>query len=526
MRTATHRLVTSEGGDIVQRYRFLFPGMSVTAHADGDTQTRTLHGYRGICQQGGDEILARFGFDGAARRIADEALELVAAPNCPSGTMDVLLMPDQMILQIHESIGHPLELDRILGDERNFAGHELRHARHVRHLPLRLGPPQRHVRSRRAARSSRATAGTTTGTPAQKVHLIRNGILERPLGGAISQARAGLPGTSNARADGWNRPPIDRMANLNIEPGDASLDEMIAGIERGVLMETNCSWSIDDSRNKFQFGCERGRLIENGKLGAVVKNPNYRGISANFWRSLARVGNADTLQVLGTPHCGKGEPSQVIRVGPCVAGVRVHGRRRVRGRSMMAPREQAEPASGDGRRTSTSSPQRSTASSRPARPTPRAFSAEASDFVRMNRGKVRQPGSVDPALPRRRPDPRARGTRRTRSRSPATSPPTARDSAAAVAATARRAARSRRRSAPADRDRRAVDARSARRTAAAGGGDHRRGARRRARRPTSSASTRADRSTAASRTRSASATGTRRRRSTCSGASTTAPTRR
>jgi predicted Zn-dependent protease len=90
---------------------------------------------------------------------------------------------------------------------------------------------------------------------------------------------------------------------------------MIAGIERGVMMETNCSWSIDDSRNKFQFGCERGRLIEHGKLGAVVKNPNYRGISANFWRSLARVGNAETVRVLGSPHCGKGEPSQVIRVG-------------------------------------------------------------------------------------------------------------------------------------------------------------------------------------------------------------------
>jgi predicted Zn-dependent protease len=105
------------------------------------------------------------------------------------------------------------------------------------------------------------------------------------------------------------------MANLNIEPGASSLDDMIRSVERGVLMDTNVSWSIDDSRNKFQFGCERGRLIDNGKLGAVVKNPNYRGISANFWRSLARVGDAQTVQVLGTPYCGKGEPSQVIRVG-------------------------------------------------------------------------------------------------------------------------------------------------------------------------------------------------------------------
>ena len=326
---ATHRLVTSEGGDIIQRYRFLFPGMAVTAHAHGDTQTRTLHGDRGICQQGGDEILGRFGFDGAMRRIAGEAVELLAAPNCPSGRMDVLLMPDQMILQIHESIGHPLELDRILGDERNFAGTSF--VTPDMFGTYRYGSDLLNITFDPTRGEELASYGwDDEGAPAERVSLIRDGILERPLGGATSQLRAGLAGTSNARADGWNRPPIDRMANLNLEPGDATLDEMIAGIERGVLMQTNCSWSIDDSRNKFQFGCERGQLIENGKLGAVVKNPNYRGISASFWRSLTRVGDAGTMQVLGSPHCGKGEPSQVIRVGhaspACVfAGVDVFG---------------------------------------------------------------------------------------------------------------------------------------------------------------------------------------------------------
>ena len=321
VRTATQRLITSEGGDVVQRFRFLYPSMSATAHAAGDTQTRTLNGYRGICQQGGEEILARFGFGGAGQRIAAEALELLAAPNCPTGSMDVLLMPDQMILQIHESIGHPLELDRILGDERNFAGTSF--VTPDMFGSYRYGSPLLDITFDPTRREELASYGwDDDGEKAEKVHLIRAGILERPLGGAISQARAGLPGVANARADNWNRPPIDRMANLNLEPGDATLDEMIGGIDHGVLMETNCSWSIDDSRNKFQFGCERGRLIENGKLGAVVKNPNYRGISANFWRNLVRVGNADSVQVLGTPHCGKGEPSQIIRVGhatpPCV----------------------------------------------------------------------------------------------------------------------------------------------------------------------------------------------------------------
>jgi predicted Zn-dependent protease len=311
---ATHRLVTSEGGDIVQRYRFLFPGMSITAHAGGETQTRTLHGDRGICQQGGGEILARFRFSGGMRRIAEEALELLVAPNCPSGTMDVLLMPDQMILQIHESIGHPLELDRILGDERNFAGTSF--VTPDMFGSYRYGSPLLNVTFDPTRGEELASYGwDDEGAKAERVHLIRDGILERPLGGTTSQMRAGMPGTANARADGWNRPPIDRMANLNLEPGNATLDQMIGSIELGVLMETNCSWSIDDSRNKFQFGCERGRLIENGKLGAVVKNPNYRGISSSFWRSLAHVGDADTLQVLGSPHCGKGEPSQTMRVG-------------------------------------------------------------------------------------------------------------------------------------------------------------------------------------------------------------------
>jgi predicted Zn-dependent protease len=153
------------------------------------------------------------------------------------------------------------------------------------------------------------------GAKAEKVFVIEGGMLKRPLGGTISQARAGMQGVANSRSCAWNRAPIDRMANLNIEAGDKSLDEMIASIDNGVLMETNVSWSIDDSRNKFQFGCEIGHEIKNGKLGGVVKNPNYRGISATFWRSLSMVGSHATREVMGTPYCGKGEPNQVIRVG-------------------------------------------------------------------------------------------------------------------------------------------------------------------------------------------------------------------
>ncbi len=328
-RNAVHVYLTSAGGDVTQRYRFVMPNLMVTAHADGDTQTRSLNGYRGLAQQGGEAILEKFGFSGSGTRIADEALQLLAAPNCPIGTMDVLLMPDQMVLQIHESIGHPLELDRILGDERNFAGTSFvtldmfgsyRYGSELLNVTFDPTRPEELA----------SYAFDDDGLRAEKQYLIRRGVLERPLGGALSQSRAGIAGVANSRADNWNRPPIDRMSNINLEPGGSSLDQMVAGIERGVLMRTNSSWSIDDSRNKFQFGCEWGQLIENGKLTTVVKNPNYRGISASFWRSLRQVGDESTMQVLGTPFCGKGEPSQIIRVGhaspACVfSGVDVFG---------------------------------------------------------------------------------------------------------------------------------------------------------------------------------------------------------
>jgi predicted Zn-dependent protease len=260
------------------------------------------------------EVMSRFEFDGAGVRIADEALQLLAAPNCPSGPRDVLLMPDQMMLQIHESIGHPLELDRILGDERNFAGSSFvkldmfgkyQYGSELLNVTFDPSLPE----------EAASYAFDDDGEQAHKHYLIRAGMLERPLGGRLSQQRANMEGVANSRASSWNRAPIDRMANLNIEPGTSSLDEMIAGIEHGILMRTNTSWSIDDHRNKFQFGCELGQMIENGQLKGIVKQPNYRGISSTFWRSLSAVGNADTRAMFGTPVCGKGEPMQVVRVG-------------------------------------------------------------------------------------------------------------------------------------------------------------------------------------------------------------------
>jgi len=305
--------LNSAGAQLRHAQRFLFPGVGVTASDGQDSQSRSL-GRDNFGQQGGFEVIERCGLVGAARRVADEALQLLLAPNTPNGPRDLLLMPDQMMLQIHESIGHPLEMDRILGDERNYAGTSF--VKSSDFGQLQYGSSLLNVTFDPTIGEELASYSfDDDGTPASKQFLIRDGLLLRPLGGALSQFRSGLDGVANSRACGWNRAPIDRMANLNIEPGDKSLSQLIEGIEHGILMRTNRSWSIDDARNKFQFGCEWGQLIEDGELKGIVKNPNYRGISAHFWRNLAAVGDRSTFQVLGTPNCGKGEPNQVVRVG-------------------------------------------------------------------------------------------------------------------------------------------------------------------------------------------------------------------
>jgi predicted Zn-dependent protease len=299
--------LTNTGGELRQRFRFTLPHMRVTANEEAETQSRSLDHAR----QGGFEVFQEASFAGSGARLADDALRLLAAPNCPSGKMDLLLMPDQMMLQIHESIGHPLELDRIRGDERNYAGTSFVTPEMIGQY--RYGSDLLNVTYDPLKGELATYAFDDEGRRARKVFLIRNGILVAPLGG---------PSVANSRASGWNRPPIHRMANLNVEPGSHTLEEMIASIRRGVLMRTNVSWSIDDSRNKFQFGCEWGELIEDGERRGVVKNPNYRGVSATFWRSLRRVGGPASFEVHGTLYCGKGEPNQAIHCGhaspPCV----------------------------------------------------------------------------------------------------------------------------------------------------------------------------------------------------------------
>ena len=306
-------LLSSAGGQIEQTFNFVYPMLVATAASGSDAQTRTF-GRGSYCGQGGVEVLDRYGFRDAAPRIGAEAVALLEAPNCPTGTMDIVVAPDQMILQIHESIGHPLELDRILGDERNYAGTSF--VTPDMFGSFQYGSELLNVTFDPTVPGQLASyAFDDDGTPATRQYLIKDGVLLRPLGSATSQARSGMEGVANSRACSWNRPPIDRMANLNIEPGATPINALVGDVEHGVFMHTNNSWSIDDSRNKFQFGCEMGQVIRNGELAEIVRNPGYRGISRNFWRNLSGVGDLDSFAVMGTPNCGKGELNQVIGTG-------------------------------------------------------------------------------------------------------------------------------------------------------------------------------------------------------------------
>tara|TARA_B100001094_G_scaffold139520_1_gene134952 strand:+ start:1040 stop:2470 length:1431 start_codon:yes stop_codon:yes gene_type:complete len=305
------RFISTNGSDFNQSFMYVGPSFRVIAQDGNVIQSRS---YTDQCQQAGME---NFNQDLVVSKCEDlnrEVVELLTAEDCPTEKMDLVLHSDQMLLQIHESIGHALEVDRILGDERNYAGWSFVNLEDFG--KLKYGSDLMNITFDPTIPEEFASYGfDDSGHKASKEFIIKDGLLLRGLGGLESQERSKLDGVANVRACSWNRPPIDRMANLNLEPGKSAFDDIISSVEKGVFMQTNRSWSIDDFRNKFQFGCEYAQLIENGKITKTVKNPNYRAISTPFWNSLKMVGNQDTFGVYGTPYCGKGEPNQGIRVG-------------------------------------------------------------------------------------------------------------------------------------------------------------------------------------------------------------------
>lgn len=306
--------VSTNGSEVHQRFCRIGTDFSATAQAGSLVQRRTDNGWFARCYQGGLEYFLTDDLWERVETIGKQAVELLEAEECPTEATTLVLAPDQMLLQIHESVGHPLELDRILGDERNYAGGSF--VRPEDFGELVYGSPLMNITFDPTVASEFASyAFDDTGVSASREHLIESGVLKRGLGSLESQARLGVAGVACSRASSWNRAPIDRMANLNLEPGDLSLNQLIGNVDRGIYMEANRSWSIDDQRHKFQFSCEYAKLIENGKFTKTIRNPNYRGITPQFWSNLVMLGDRSTWKMYGTPNCGKGEPNQSVTVG-------------------------------------------------------------------------------------------------------------------------------------------------------------------------------------------------------------------
>jgi TldD protein len=321
---------SSEGADIHQTKLSTGAGYAAYAFAGNEIQKRSYpNSFGGQWQNRGYELIEELKLVENARRIAEEAVALHKADQCPEGRFDIILDSSQLGLQIHESIGHPIELDRVLGMEANFAGTSFLTLDKLG--TLRYGSDLVNViaDARQEHGPGLGTFGfDDEGVPAQCTPIITNGLFtgylsSRETAHTIGQTRSG----GTLRAEGWNRLPMIRMTNISLLPGEKplSFEQLVAATDHGILMQTNRSWSIDDKRYNFQFGCEIGWEIKNGKRVRMVKNPSYSGITTEFWNALDAICSRDEWTLWGTPNCGKGQPQQVMGTGHGAAPSRFRG---------------------------------------------------------------------------------------------------------------------------------------------------------------------------------------------------------
>lgn len=312
--------VSSQGHRISQHLVECGASMEATAVGEAETQRRSYGGIGGIWGTRGYEMIRAADLAGNAQRVGEEAVALLGAPECPSTTTDVILGREQLALQIHESVGHAVELDRILGWEAAFAGTSFLDLGGLG--SFRYGSELMNITADATLPGALGSFGyDDEGTPAQRVDIVSAGVWVGVLSGRDSAHVAGLPPGGMVRAEGWNRLPMVRMTNVGILPGTSSLEEMISATDDGIYMETNRSWSIDDKRLNFQFGCEVGWEVKGGKRGRMLRNPTYTGITPAFWASLDMLGGPDEWVFWGTPNCGKGQPQQYGHTGhPAVPG--------------------------------------------------------------------------------------------------------------------------------------------------------------------------------------------------------------
>jgi TldD protein len=318
-------LATSDGTHVDQHIVECGAAMSATAVGENETQRRSYPGIRGQYGTRGWELVGELDLPGNAARIAEEARQLLTADPCPAlDATDLILGSEQMALQIHESVGHAVELDRILGWEAAFAGTSWLDLHQMG--SLRFGSELMQITADATLPGALGSFGyDDEGTPAHPVDIVRDGVWVGVLSGRDSAALAGIPAGGAVRGDGFNRIPMVRMTNVGLQPGTDTLEGMIAATDDGILMDTNRSWSIDDRRLNFQFGCEIGWEIKGGKRGRMLRNPTYTGISPRFWGSMDMLGNHAEWTFWGTPNCGKGQPGQVGHTGHPAVPARFRG---------------------------------------------------------------------------------------------------------------------------------------------------------------------------------------------------------
>ncbi len=316
---------SSEGSQIHQVKMQSGAGICASSFQSSELQKRSYpNSFGGQHVLEGYELVESLDLTGHARRVGEECVALHGAAQCPQGTRDIILMGDQLGLQIHESIGHPIELDRVLGMEANFAGLSFLTLEKLR--TLRYGSDIVNVVAD-ARLEHGAAVGTfgydDEGVPAQCTPIITNGLFT---GYLSSRETAALVGEKHSggtmRAESWNRLPIIRMTNVSLLPGTWKLDDLIADTDDAILMETNRSWSIDDHRYHFQFTTEIAWEIQNGKRGRMLKNPSYSGITTEFWNSCDAICGREHWKLWGTPNCGKGQPMQSMGTGHGAAPAR------------------------------------------------------------------------------------------------------------------------------------------------------------------------------------------------------------
>jgi TldD protein len=319
--------VSSLGSVIDQTRTTSGAGFEAFSFQGDEIQKRSYpNSFGGQHQLKGYELIQELALLDNAPRVAEEAVALHSADQCPEGRFDLILDGSQLGLQVHESIGHPIELDRVLGSEANYAGMSFLTLDKLNHL--RYGSEIVN-----AVCDARPEHGPGLGTfayddegvPAQSAPIIRDGqfvgyMTSRETAAVIGQTRS----NGTMRAAGWSRLPLIRMTNVSLLPGRETLEEVFGGVSRGIYMETNRSWSIDDKRYNFQFGCEIGWEIRDGRRVRMLKNPTYSGITTEFWNSCAAIANRDHWVLWGVPNCGKGQPEQVMGTGHGASPARFH----------------------------------------------------------------------------------------------------------------------------------------------------------------------------------------------------------